>query len=405
MQQNYRVLILGSDANAYYMARCYYEATHQKAHLLGTKRLAFTKYSNILTITYVPNLWDVSVFLKEVNQYAKKYCHDKILLVSTNETYSLFIAENQDKLSKNLYFNQQNPDVLKNLTNKELFYKNYKNRGLVFPMTYYFDVQNNTLIPDLKYPMIVKPANVVLYNHLSFEGKNKIYKINNEEELTNIIAKIKEAGYNERLILQEFVSGDDSHLFDSVVYVSKEHKVKLITFAQIGLQERSTSMVGNAAVLINGYSTFDAPIEQMKENITNFVESIDYTGFAEIDMKYDEEQKVFKVLEINARQGRSSYYVAALGANLITVLADDLISQKELTKKDLTEELLLSFVPKNIIKKYISNQGFKKKALKLWKKRVSPMECKLDRNFKRFLMIKKRLWHYKIEYKNAYWKE
>ena len=41
----------------------------------------------------------------------------------------------------------------------------------------------------------------------------------------------------------------------------------------------------------------------------------------------------------------------------------------------------------------------------MWRKRVSPMECKLDKNAKRFLMMKKRLWHYKKEYENSYWEE
>ena len=50
--KEFKVLILGSDANAYYMARCTYEAYHKKAHLIAKDRLAFTKFSNILTIEY-----------------------------------------------------------------------------------------------------------------------------------------------------------------------------------------------------------------------------------------------------------------------------------------------------------------------------------------------------------------
>ena len=53
---------------------------------------------------------------------------------------------------------------------------------------------------------------------------------------------------------QEYIPGDDSHLFDAVVYCDKNRKTKLVSFAQIGLQEHSKNMVGNAAVLINGYN-------------------------------------------------------------------------------------------------------------------------------------------------------
>lgn len=399
-----KILILGSDANAYYMARCAYEYTRKKAHLIGKDRLAFTKFSNILTIEYEPNLWNEQEFVRILNRYALKNIENRVLVISTNETYSLFLARNQKILEHNLVYFKQSEKVLETLTNKEKFYKTYKTSSLSFPITYYFDVTKDSLIPTMTYPMILKPADVVSYNHLSFPGKNKIYKIESEEELLNTINRIKSAGYQEKLILQEYIPGDDSYLFDSVVYVSKSGKVKVISFAQIGLQERSKSMVGNAACLINGFNTFKVDTSEMKENIITFMETLGMNGFFEFDMKYDKKSNTFKVLEINARQGRCSYYLTPLKANLVEIMLKDLILQEELPFRDLKEECLLSFVPKNIVKTYITNEDFKKEALRLWKKRVSPMECPKDKNFKRFLMMKKRLWHYKKEYQNSYWK-
>lgn len=401
---DFEILILGSDANAYYMARCAYEAYQKKAHLIGKDRLAFTKYSNILTIEYQEKLWDESFFVDLLNDYAKKHpC--KILVISTNETYSMFLAKNRKKLQENLIYPKQDERILETLTNKENFYKTYKKSGLVFPETHYFDVLKNTVIPTLKYPIVLKPANVVEYNHLKFEDKHKIYKLNSEEEVEKTIHQIKDAGYKDRLILQEFVPGDDSFLFDSVVYVDRKGKCKVISFAQIGLQERSKTMVGNAATLINGLNTFNGDAESMKKSILAFMEKLGMNGFYEFDMKYDLKEKQFKVLEINARQGRCSYYLTPLGANLVETLVKDLIFKEELPFKDLKEKCLLSFVPKRIVKKFIGNEDFKQEVLKLWKKRVSPMECKKDRNIKRFLMMKKRLWHYSVEYKNSYWEE
>ncbi len=403
---DYQVLILGSDANAYYMARCAYEKTHKKAHLIAKDRLAFTKFSNILTIEYQSDLWDKEKCVQRVNSYLEKHQNEKVLIVSTNETYSTVLSEYADKIRENGYFFKQQTEILESLTNKETFYKTYKNSNLSFPETYYFDVTKNHVIPSMHYPIIVKPANVVLYNHVSFEGKNKIYKVKSEEELKEILEKIRNSKYHDRMILQEFIPGDDSYLFDSVVYVDRFGKVKIISFAQIGIQERTKSMVGNAAALINGLNTFDGNVEEMKENIKKFMEEkIKMNGFYEFDMKYDQRTKTFKVLEINARQGRCSYYISALGCNLIDTMAKDLIFNESLEYKDLKEEVLLSFVPKKVIKKYVLNEEFKKRALRLWKKRVSPMECKLDKNIKRFLMMKRRLHHYIKEYQNSYWEE
>ena len=401
--KDFEILILGSDANAYYMARCTYEAFHKKAHLIGKNRLAFTKYSNILSIEYYDNLWDEEEFVRILNDYASLYS-SKILVISTNETYSIFLARNRKNLSDNLVFFSQDEKLLLTLTNKENFYKTYKKSSLAFPETYYFDVFKNSIVPSMTYPIIVKPANVVEYNHLAFDGKNKIYKVESEEELLEIISKIQNAGYKDRLILQEFIPGDDSYLYDSVVYVDRKGKVKVISFAEIGIQERSKSMVGNAAALINGLNIHNGPVEEMKKNIITFMENLGMNGFFEFDMKYDERTNTFKVLEINARQGRCSYYISPLGANLVEVIAEDLIFKNEIKYRDLKNKCLLSFVPKNIIRNYVSNFKFKEEALKLWKKRISPMECKFDKNIKRFLMIKKRLWHYYKEFKNGYWR-
>ena len=401
------VLILGTDANAYYMARCCYEEYKIKPHLIGQRRLAFTKFSNILTVEYCPDFWKEKTFLEVINNYAKNSEYKKILLVSTNETYTEYISKNKEKLNKKFVYNLPSIEIIKTLTNKENFYKTYENSELTFPKSIYFDAKKDKIESiKIQFPLVLKPANVVKYNHVDFVGKNKIYKIDNQSELEKTINVIKNSEYDDRLIIQEFIPGDDSYLFDSVVYVDKNSKCKVISFAQIGMQERTKSMVGNAALLINGFNTFDGNTEKQINNIISFIEKIGYMGFAEIDMKYDYRDKTFKVLEINARQGRCSYYLTPLGCNLIKIMVDDVIKNKDIEKKVLTEKVLLTFVPKGIIKKYCTNKKLKKEALKLWKKGnfVKPMDCKLDKNFKRFLMLRKRWLHYYKEYKNSYWK-
>ena len=398
------VLILGTDANAYYMARCCYEAYHKKAYVIGKDRLAFTKFSNILHVSYEEDLWKEEGFLKTLKKFAQQHKNQKILLISTNETYVEFISKNKEKLSKQYVFNYPSIEIIKSLTNKENFYKTYEKSVLKFPKTFYYDVKKNTKIPKMDYPCILKCANVVEYNHIKFNGKNKIYKIETEEELKKTIALIKESGYKDKLILQEFIPGDDSYLFDAVVYVKTKGKVEFVSFAQIGLQEHTKSMIGNAAVLINGFNTTKGDILKMSEDIRSFMEKIHYTGFAEVDMKYDSRDNCFKVLEINARQGRCSYYVTLLDKNLVQVLAEDVLFHQEKPYTFLTDKVLLSFVPKGIVKKYIKNEEFKKEALKMWKNVVKPMSAKVDKNFKRFLLLHKRWFHYYKEYKNGYWK-
>lgn len=399
------VLIIGTDANAYYMARCFHEAYNKRANLIGKVRMPYTENSDILNIEYDDSIWSEEGFLRALDKFEKKHEGKKILLISSNETYASFISKNKNRISKNYYFNYPDNEIIETLINKENFYKKYSNSCLEFPNTIYYDCKCPKKINiDFKFPVIVKPSNVVEYNHLKFEGKNKIYKIENEDLLEEVINKIVLSGYTDTLIIQEFIPGDDSYLFDSVVYVDKNHDVKLISFAQIALQEHTKSMVGNAAVLVNGYSQF-GNVEEMVENIKKFMKDINYQGFAEVDMKYDVRDKKYKVLEINARQGRSSYYITKLGFNLVKVLIDDLILNKNMEYKFLSDKVLLSFVPKGVAKKYIKNKELKREVLKLWNKNVvNPLYYKKDKNKKRLIFLLKRYYVYFKEYKNSYWK-
>ena len=402
---DFEILIAGTDANAYYMARCYHEAYGKKANLLGKTPMIYTKYTNILNVIYNDKIWTEQGFLEALENFRKEHPGKKILLISSNETYAAFISKNKDVINEQFVHNYPSIEIINSLIMKETFYKTYANSVLDFPTTVYYDCSNPTEISeDFTYPVIIKPSNVIEYNHINFEGKNKIYKVENKQELLEIVDKIVINGYKDILVLQEFIPGDDSYLFDSVVYCGKDKKVKLISFAQIGLQEHTKTMVGNAAVLINGFNQYGDNSEMINK-IKTFMEEIGYQGFAEFDMKYDYRDKKFKVLEINARQGRCSYYISPLGYNLVKILADDLIYTIEKDFEVVDKEVLLSFVPKGVVKKYITNEVFKKKALSLWKKQVvNPLKYKKDTDFKRKLLLLRRHIDYYKEYKNGVWK-
>lgn len=401
----FTLLIVGMDANAYYMARCYHELTGKKAYLIGKNPIWFTSISKITIPKYYSDIWEEKSFLKILDDFYKKHKTEKILLVSATENYIKLISKNKEYLDKKFYFNYPSNDIIDNLIDKEKFYKKYADNNIIeLPKTVYYDLRKDKEIKiNFPYPVILKPADVVSYRHMNFVGKNKIYKIENKEELDNVIDTIKKGGYLGTLIIQEYIEGDDSYLFDSVIYADKLGKVKKITLAQIGLQEHTKDLVGNAAVLINGYNQFNNS-EEIIDKIKELAEFIGITGFAEFDLKYDKKTNKFKLLEINPRQGRCSYYLKVAGCNLIEILKRDLIDNENLKYEVLNNEVMLSYVPKKIIKKYIINEEYKNKALKLYKNSVNPIKYKKDNLLKRKYILYKKDKRYFKDYKNGYWK-
>lgn len=399
----FTLLIVGADTNAYYMARCYHELTGKKAYTMAKNPIWFTDVSKITIPSYNDNLREEKVLLEELNNFYNDHKDEKILLVAASENYIELISKNKDKLKNKFYFNYADVKIIETLSNKELFYKKYMDNGIIdLPKTLYLDLSKTSDIKiDFTYPIIVKAADVVSYRKLIFPGQNKIFKVNSYDELKSIVKTIKDGGYNGTLIIQEYIPGDDSHLFDSVVYSDTNALVKRITLAQIGLQEHKSDLVGNAAVLINGYNQFEN--KNIRERIKKLSEKIGITGFAEFDLKFDERTNDFKLLEINPRQGRSSYYLTSLGCNLIEILKKDLIDHEKLDYEELNKEIMLSFVPKKIIEKYVVNEKYKEKALSLYKKHINPIKYKKDCSLKRALLLHKKDKRYFEDYRDGYW--
>lgn len=401
-----KALLIGTDINAYSVARCYHELYKKKVDVMGYEPMRFSQHSNIMNFTYNNKLKDKNEFAKILIDYAKEhYKGKKVLLIPCHDVYVRLVVENRKKLSKYYLFNCPSYEIVDSFLVKETFYKEYKKLGLPFPKTYFYDVNEKIKIPkDFRYPLIIKPSNGVEYYKHPFANQAKVYKTKNLEETKKVVDSIKISGYNDKIIIQECIEGDDSTLFDCVFYCNSKGKAQLATFAQIGLQEHGPTAIGNCTVLINGYNQFGGT-EEIVEKLKQFLESIHYQGFAEFDLKYDLRDKQFKVLEINPRQARSSYYLAACGHNMVKYLIDDLYYEKDKKFHLEKKKVLLTMVPKTVIKKYIHNKEYKKEALKLLKEKkwVDSLKYKGDKSLKQKLYLLFRKFNYVKKYKQFDW--
>ena len=405
---DFNVLLIGTDINAYYMARNFHEAYGIKSHILGKMAMNFTSYSTICEIELEPNLWDNEVFKQRLADFGKKQTKPTIL-VGTNDTYVRLIVENADFLRQWYLFSYVDKEMLDTILLKEEFYRIYEDSILNIPKTYSYvcctgaglDLEE---VNRLEFPLIVKPSdNVKWYDH-PYEGQAKVYRPETMVELEKIVSDVETAGYDGTLIIQEYIAGDDTHLFDSMFYCTTDGVPRLQSFAQIGLQEHAPTGIGNCTVLVNGYNQFNNTIEIVND-LREFLASIKYTGIAEFDLKYDPNRKKFYVLEINPRQARSSYYLTACGHNLAKYLVDDLIHGKRPDFHFIDDEMALSFVPINVIKEHVKSTTYVDKVLELKKqgKYTRVLDYKGDKSLKRKLWLIARDRNYVKKYKENTW--
>lgn len=400
----HNIVLLGSDINAYYMARCVHELYGVKTDLIAAEKIRFTEFSSIVNIHYYPELRTAEGFKAALIDYGKNHLDlGRSLVIPCHDIYVRLLLENAEALTSYYVFNCPKLEIADSFLDKEIFYKTYADSGLDFAKTIYYDcsVTKTGPIPvDMVYPLIIKPGDGIEYNKHHFEGQPKVFKATTPDNAAAFIDKVKASGYKGTLLVQEFILGDDSNLFDSVFYCNSKGKAELATFAQIGLQEHSPTAIGNCTVLINGYNQYGGT-EEVVAKLKNFLETIGYTGFCEFDLKYDSRDGKFKVMEINPRQARSSYYLAALGYNLIEILTEDVFEHKQNSFALVDREYLLSMVPKSVIKEHIYNEPYKDEALKLWRrgKKVDPLKYRGEHSFKHKFYLILRAINYKKKYR------
>ncbi len=371
-------VILGSDANAYGLARSFHEEYGIKSLAVAKKQLLETKNSKIVDVKLYDNLTDNDVFVKAMTEigeeYSKKY--EKLILLSCVEWYTNLVVDNRKVLEKYFVLPFMDKKIKDKLENKESFYNICEEYNLDYPKTYIvtYDNYKNIKLP-FPFPVAVKPASSTDYSKVDFVGKEKSYKANTQDEFNKIINSIYSSKYRSNIIVQDFIPGNDDAMYVMNCYVNKNHKVKMMCLGHCILEEHTPYGIGNYKVLLSDGN------KELYDKIQKFLEDIKYVGFANFDIKYDIRDNKFKLFEINIRQGRSSFFTTACGCNLSRYLVDDYIYNKDLdTVYNYNKHIWLA-TPKSMIKKYVKNEELKKEVLDLIKNKKYSFTLKYKKDF------------------------
>lgn len=356
-------VIIGTDANAYGIARSFHEMYNVKSLAIGKAPLIETKNSKIVDVLIYKNLTDNNTFVKALTEIGEKNKDKKLILISCAEWYTDLIVNNKDILKKYYIIPFMDKKLKDELENKESFYKICEKYNLDYPKTYIITKENKNINIPFNYPVALKPASSKDYSEVSFKGKEKSYKVDNLNDLKRIVKNIFDSGYKSNIIVQDYIPGNDDSMWVMNCYSNKNGKVKMMCLGQCILEEHTPYGIGNYKAIISDSN------EKLYKKIKDFLEKINYVGFSNFDFKYDYRDKKFKLFEINIRQGRSSFFTTASGLNLAKFLVEDYILNKdEKTVYNKNKHLWLS-TPKNLLKKYIYKKETLDKALKLIKNR------------------------------------
>lgn len=392
IEKEFIPVFLGNDINTYSMSRAFYEAYGVKAIVIGKVNTGPSCNSRIIEFRAVPGLDRQDIFLKTIGNLEAEYRGRKIILIGCGDNYVEQIIKNRAKLPESIITPYVNEELMDSLLTKLKFYEMCDQHYINYPGTFIYEksMKDDFVLP-FGFPVIVKPSNGIKYWQHEFATQKKVYKLDNAEELNKVLHEIYDSGYDDSLIIQDFIPGDDSHLRVMICYSGKDKKVKLMSLAHVMLEEHTPHGLGNTAVLMNEYN------EELSVMLRRFLENVGYTGYSTFDIKYDQRDGKFKILEVNLRQGRSNYYVTAVGNNLAKYVVEDYIYNKELQFEVANARNLWTVIPLKVAFRYVKGTDNLEQMKLLVKegKVTNPLFMKGDRSFRRMLFLYKlQLSHY-----------
>ncbi len=392
VEKEFLPVFLGNDINTYSMSRAFYEEYGVKSIVIGKYNIGPSCNSRIIDFRAVQDMGKPEGFLRTVGALAHEFPGKKIILMGCGDDYVELIIRNKSKLGADIITPYVNEELMDSLMTKLKFYQMCDRHDINYPGTFIYDrsMKDDFSLP-FGFPVILKPSNGIKYWQHAFPTQHKVYKLDNADKLKSVINEIYEAGYDDRLIIQDFIPGDDSQLRVMICYSGRDKKVKLMSLAHVMLEEHTPHGLGNTAVLTSEYNA------ELSEMLRRFLDNVGYTGYSTFDVKYDQRDGRFKILEVNLRQGRSNYYVTGAGNNLAKYVVEDYIYGKEQKLEIANARNLWSVIPLKVAFRYVKGDTNLEQMRQLVreKKVINPLYLKGDNKLRRRLFLyKSHMSHY-----------
>ncbi len=402
-------LLIGADMNCYSVARAIHEQYGVESYALGRFAAGDTKYSKIVHCTYDTDLEDTAVLRAHIERFAAEHADETVVVWGCTDGYAAMLMQlNEEGLPSNCVAPYIGVELRDKLEAKASFYEMCDAYNIPYPKTFvvspaqFEGMDASSLSPaalGFEYPIIVKPSVSEEYWRHSFDGMKKVYTAADEAEALHILGLIFGAGYPEKVILQDTIPGEDSNMRILTGYSDRNGKVKMMCFGRVGLEEHTATALGNPCAII----TESNP--SLQEPIKTWLEEIGFTGFSNFDIKFDPRDNTYKVFEINLRQGRSNFYVTGAGQNIARLVVEDRVYQRDLGECCINEnENLYRSVPRRVVREYVSDPEFVKRAnalIKQGKESVSHYyDFDLRGNLMRWLYVKAHMFRYFDKFKN-----
>lgn len=361
-------VLLGTGDNSYSLARGFYDEFGLHTHVLGTAILMQCRYSRFITGHILPGMHDDDRFVSTLRDFSQRLREERPsaipLLVACTDTSSLMLAHHHDELRDSYLFASPNGAIFDHATRKDTLYRLIRKAGVPTPSTTIYSYEdfaaNRPVEEPSDYPLAVKPSNCVSYLDIDFPGRKKAYIVESSDELEYVLRSSFSQGYRESFVIQEFIPGNDGGMRTLNAYVNSDGSIGMMCLGNPVMEEYSPSRIGNySAIIAEGDKT-------IYEQAASLIQTSGWTGFCNLDLKYDPRDRTFKFLDFNGRPGGSSDFTSRAGFSLARYVMNDIVLKHTSPEPALCfTHHLWSQVPKKLLVRYAPEGPAKQEALQL----------------------------------------
>jgi D-aspartate ligase len=250
-------------------------------------------------------------FIEELLAYGKRQ-NSRTYIALDSDPPVLAISENREVLSPYFSFILSEKEIIRALIDKTLFSQLAVAYQLPVPRTFALhSVEDfDRALLQIQVPCIMKPAQREDWQRVEAQqilgGRRKALLIFTQEELANTYKSI--CRYTPSVVVQEYVPGDDQHLYSLHALLDYNSKVVSYVLARKIRTYPIHFGIGSYAETVSEPNIAALALDALQK--------IRFQGLASVNLKKDSRTGEVKILEVNPRNSLWCYLDAFSGNNL-----------------------------------------------------------------------------------------
>ncbi len=276
-----------------------------------------SKFSRYVQRYYkCPALTNIEAFVAFLERLAIEQNLQNWVVYPTSDEAVYILSKYKERLSRFYFVPTPQWEITKFAYDKKLTYQLARNLNLPVPRTFFPQNIDQLADVNLDFPVVLKPS---IKDKFFPVTQLKAIQASNKDELIQAYKYMASIIDKSEVMVQELIAGGANNLY-SFCSLFSDGRVKAKIMAK--RQRQHPMDFGRATTY-----AFTCNVPVLEELSVRILKEIDYYGLSEVEFMYDDKDKTYKLLEMNARTWGWHTLGSKAGVNFSALLFMDMNHQ------------------------------------------------------------------------------